>query len=164
MSYWNFERERSTTLRCVILPLKYLDCLHKVCGGDQLRILPSVFNTQNVCTSVVMILVRSRSVFTNIVMNNFEHVVINTIDRGQYIFNDLLNFIWKSFNKQYNIAMRFALIVHMCNLDSPVMHPRHSVSHHSLTEAIIYLFQSQTFYLSPARMKCVQTEVNNSNS
>ena len=59
MSYWNFERAQQPSLS-VIPPLKYLDCLHKVCGGDQLRILPSVFNTQNVCTSVVMILVKEQ--------------------------------------------------------------------------------------------------------
>ena len=32
--------------------------------------------------------------FTNIVMNNYEHVVINTKDRGQYdLFKELLNLI-----------------------------------------------------------------------
>ena len=79
LEFW----ETSTTLEknYVNPQLNYFDCLHKVCVGDQLGILPSVFNTQNVCTSVVMIPVRRcgpRSVFTNIVMNmnNSEHVVM----------------------------------------------------------------------------------------
>ena len=79
LEFW----ETSTTLEknYVNPQLNYFDSLHKVCVGDQLGILPSVFNTQNVCTSVVMIPVRRcgpRSVFTNIVMNmnNSEHVVM----------------------------------------------------------------------------------------
>ena len=51
---WNFEIAQQPSSAGVIPPIKYLDCLHKVCVGDQLRILPSVFNTRNVCTSVVI--------------------------------------------------------------------------------------------------------------
>ena len=52
--------------------LKYLDCIHKVYVGDQLRILPSVPATMGGAVHLLL-LVRSISVFTNIVMSSSEH-------------------------------------------------------------------------------------------
>ena len=51
--------------------------------------------------------------FTNIVMNNYEHVVINTKDRGQYdLFKELLNL--KDINQSVKLSNAFDINGFLC--------------------------------------------------
>ena len=113
----------SSTTLCVIPPLKYLDCLHKVCGGDQLRILLSVFNTQNVCTSVVMIQVKEQECvykycYEQLWTRGHKHERQGAI---YVLYNDILNY--KSiFSQSIKLSNAFDINVFQCAvLTAPVL-------------------------------------------